>query len=131
MSLPVDGSAREVHDIITGAFPPLVGTGHELLRVEKSGGRDLEVMKCPDIGFSVDYLKASLGQAKCYLRPIQFDICLHDKTATEEGALIDFYTGCNECRCIISPNLPSHVNLYTNNHQVFYLPIPHTNAVLD
>jgi hypothetical protein len=72
-----------VHDTILGAFPALSQTGYKFLRVSTAGGRELQVIECPTEGFTVSYLKAYLGHAKYYLRPVLNDI-VPEETSTKK-----------------------------------------------
>ena len=42
-----------------------------MLHVPEEGGRDLEPIKAPKDGYSVEYLKAVVHNAKVYIRPLQ------------------------------------------------------------
>lgn len=46
---------------------------------ESGRSKDLMNLPMPSNGFSVEYLKSVLGQAKANLRPMQGDIPLEDK----------------------------------------------------
>lgn len=75
LEFPVGGGAREVHNVIVTALPAL-NTGYEILRIEGGGSKQLSVLEQPVHGYNVDFLKATLNQAKGYLRPIQSDLSL-------------------------------------------------------
>ena len=71
-----DGS-HELHREILHTFPRLSeGGGYELLRVAKSGQRNLCVIPSPYDGYSVSYLREVLRRAKAYIRPVQNDLSL-------------------------------------------------------
>ena len=71
------GTGDHVHSVILGAFPQLQeGGGYEILRTGDRGNRSLIVLEIPPGGYSVNYLKSTLGSAKAYLRPLQKDIPL-------------------------------------------------------
>ena len=54
------------------AFPQLKDAGgYELLRVSEDDRRTLETIPAPPYGYSVEYLKECVHQAKIYIRPIQ------------------------------------------------------------
>ena len=54
------------------AFPQLKDTGgYELLRVSEDNHRTLETIPAPPCGYSAEYLKECVRQAKIYIRPIQ------------------------------------------------------------
>lgn len=82
--LVIDKKAKgqEIMNKFYEAFPPLESSGGvELLRTSTRSGRGLDVIPIPKGGFTVDYLRSVLGQARCYLRPIQKD--LQDSCAPE------------------------------------------------
>ena len=75
--LAIDKNAKgqEIMDKFYEAFPSLRWSGGvELLRTSSRSGRGLEIIPIPKGGFTVNYLKSVLGQAKAYLRPIQKDL---------------------------------------------------------
>lgn len=56
-------------------FPNLrEGGGFEVLR---GSGKLLQSIPIPSGGYSVDYLKSVLAQAKCYVRPLRMDLILN------------------------------------------------------
>jgi hypothetical protein len=58
-------------------FPNLrEGGGYEVLR---SSGKNLQAIPMPSGGYSVDYLKGVLAQAKCFIRPLQMDLILTEE----------------------------------------------------
>ena len=72
--LVIDKKAKgqEIMNKFYEAFPPLESSGGvELLRTSTRSGRGLDVIPIPKRGFTVNYLRSVLGQARCYLRPIQ------------------------------------------------------------
>lgn len=84
----VDCSPKEFRDCITTAFPKLAdGGGFEFLKCAPST-RKLEVIPF-NICNSARRLRAWIGSAKVYIRPIQMDL---DLTASEE------FDGSNEVR---------------------------------
>jgi hypothetical protein len=81
---PVDSSAtaQDLCDALEVQYPKLVeGGGFELLRSEESCPRELVVIPIPDGGYTVDYLKAIVHNAKLYIRPLQSDLSLEPLTA--------------------------------------------------
>ena len=67
MSIPGNASSAEVHRALLDAFPPLQSTGYELVRTSGYGDKELESVG--DLtGAAI--LRISLGQAKCYIRPL-------------------------------------------------------------
>ena len=77
LSLFEYGESFEFHESITSAFPRLAqGGGYELLRTKQNTNRELCVIPPPPGGYTVDYLKSMVSQAKIYIRPIQRDLPL-------------------------------------------------------
>ena len=77
LSLFEYGESFEFHDSIMGAFPRLSeGGGYELLRTKQNTNRELCVIPPPPGGYTVDYLKNMVSQAKIYIRPIQKNLPL-------------------------------------------------------
>ena len=73
------GDSSDVHAEILDAFPQLSdGGGYELLRVGDTGGQrsQLRVIPPPSEGYTVNYLREVLRQAKVYVRPLQRDLPL-------------------------------------------------------
>jgi len=82
--------STELHNEIMNTFPSLEnGGGYELLRVgEPKGQRNsLIVIPQPREGYTVDYLKEVVRQAKVYIRPIQQDLSMevHPSILSEVG----------------------------------------------
>ena len=75
IEFPRDGNGAQVHEAIINTFPSLA-SGYQLLRNSDGRGKELLKIPMPASGFSVDYLKSVLGQAKGFLRPLQKDIVL-------------------------------------------------------
>ncbi len=66
------GEAWEFHDEMVGAFPQLSNcSGYELLRTQPQNSRELFVIPSQSGGYTVQYLKSVVCQAKLYIRPIQ------------------------------------------------------------
>ena len=80
IEFPRNGNGTQVHQCIVEQFPQLDDRGYSILRTTSESGisRDLMQIPMPSAGFSVDYLKSVLGQAKAYLRPLQGNIPLKD-----------------------------------------------------
>ena len=71
-----NGKGCHIHEKLLETFPKLKdGGGYELLRTE-DGRRHLILIPCPLGGYTVDYLKSVLSQAKAYVRPIQKNLSL-------------------------------------------------------
>ena len=69
--------SSELHEEILDAFPKLKdGGGYELLRVGESSGKrgELVAIPQPPEGYTVDYVKEVVRQAKVYIRPLQRDL---------------------------------------------------------
>ena len=75
IEFPRDGNGAQVHEAIISTFPSLA-SGYQLLRNSEGRGKELLKIPMPVSGFSVDYLRSVLGQAKGFLRPLQKDIVL-------------------------------------------------------
>ena len=66
--------AEEIQDALMDEFPKLARAGgFELLR-QTGNNRLLELIPSPRNGYSVDYLKAVVSNAKIYVRPLQRDL---------------------------------------------------------
>ncbi len=71
------GEPFEFHDEITSAFPKLRNAGgYELLRTQQHNNRELFVISPPSGGYTAEYLRRIVGQAKVFVRPIQKDLSL-------------------------------------------------------
>ena len=81
-AVDVSATAQEVCDALEAQFPKLPqGGGFELLRTEEGCPRELAVIPIPDGGYTVDYLKAVVHNAKIYIRPLQTDLSLDPRPA--------------------------------------------------
>ncbi len=77
LSLFVHGESSELHHDIITAFPKLASSGgYELLRTVPNNNKELCVIPPPSEGYTVEYLKNIVSQAKIYVRPIQKHISL-------------------------------------------------------
>ena len=75
--MEVSRTAQELCDVLEVHFPKLVeGGGFELLRTEEGCPRELVVIPIPDAGYTVEYLKAIVHNAKIFIRPLQSDLNL-------------------------------------------------------
>lgn len=69
------GDSEDLHDSITEAFPQVTDAGgYELLRISEGTRRVLEVIPQPPSGYTAEYLKECVHQAKIYIRPMQRDL---------------------------------------------------------
>ena len=67
--------SAEFHDGIASAFPKLTsGGGYELMRTMPNNNKELCVIPPPSGGYTVEYLKNVVNQAKVYIRPLQKDL---------------------------------------------------------
>lgn len=58
-------------------FPKLKDSGGiELLRSDENHQRDLEVIEMPAGGYTCEYLRAIVSNAKLYIRPIQINLSM-------------------------------------------------------
>ena len=72
-----DGNALHVHEKIIESFPALAEAGgYEILRKLEGSTKRLMQIPHPPKGFTVQFLKSALGQAKAFLRPIQRNLVL-------------------------------------------------------
>lgn len=77
LSLFEFGESSEFHEDIVSAFPPLSnGGGYELMRTKHKNNHELEVIPPPPGGYTVEYVKNIVCQAKVYVRPIQRNLSL-------------------------------------------------------
>ena len=80
-------SAQDLCDELDSQFAKLVyGGGFELLRASEGCPRDLEAIPIANGGYTVEYLKAVVHNAKLYIRPLQTDLslepCMSDVSAS-------------------------------------------------
>lgn len=82
--------SSELHDEIMSTFPALVdGGGYELLRAGEAGSRNsLVVIPQPPEGYTVDYLREVVRQAKVYIRPLQKDLPMEIQPASSSAFLV-------------------------------------------
>ena len=65
-----------------------------MLHSEESCPRELVVIPIPDGGYTVDYLKAIVHNAKLYIRPLQSDLSLEPLTAEVSVKSCSYITVC-------------------------------------
>lgn len=71
----LDFDPQEIHEELIAQFPKLENTGgYELLRTAAGGVGMLQLIKSPPNGFTVEYLRAVVGSAKIFIRPLQQDL---------------------------------------------------------
>lgn len=82
------GSPGDFNDTIIDAFPQLSDKGgFELLWVTKPG-RSLDIIQWPNDGYTAEYLKEIVRQAKIYVRPIQRPIPMPIGTSPRHVSLV-------------------------------------------
>lgn len=80
-----ESTAMDIHLAVLQQYPKLAECGgYEFLRTYENT-KKLNVMTPPPEGYTGSFLKNVLGQANCYIRPIQKDIDLKDCPAIEYG----------------------------------------------
>ncbi len=77
IQFPLDSDARDIQFELSSHFPKLMDAGgHELLRAREGGGKLLIPIVTPKAGYSVNYLKSVVHNAKIYIRPLQRNLSL-------------------------------------------------------
>ncbi len=77
LSLFEYGDSGQFHDDLMAAFPKLAdGGGYELMRTKQNNNRELCVIPFLSGGYTAEYLKSIVGQAKVYIRPMQKDLSI-------------------------------------------------------
>ncbi|WAR20278.1 G2E3-like protein [Mya arenaria] len=82
-------------------YPKLSGIGgFELLRTQARSRCDLEVISVPPGGYTVNFLsnQSNLGQAVCYIRPIQNNLSLEGQEFTDDDGIQE---ECIRCHMMI------------------------------
>lgn len=90
ISFPNNGKAVQIHEKVIETFPALEA-GYEILRSGDGRAKELILIPMPPNGFTVEYLRSVMGQAKGYIRPLQRDIFL-------PAARSDDGTSCDKVR---------------------------------
>ncbi len=76
ITISADAEVQEIYSELSVHFPKLLDSGgFELLRVPE-GGKQLDVIACPESGYTVSYLRAVVHYAKIYIRPMQKELSL-------------------------------------------------------
>ena len=89
LHLTESSNAIDIHNAIVAQFPLIRECGgYELLRTFENTKR-LSVLTSPPEGYTGQFLKKVLGQAKCYIRPLQHDIQLEDCPASSSGVEVN------------------------------------------
>lgn len=79
VSFSLDADHHDIYGEFQVVFPQLKDCGgFELLRLPEGGGKVLQVIACPKIGYSVPYLCAVVHHARIYIRPLQKDLDTDD-----------------------------------------------------
>ena len=85
------GEPFEFHAEIISAFPKLHNAGgYELLRTKQHNTRELFVISPQSGGYTAEYLRRIVGQAKVFIRPIQKDLSL-DPLVDDKDYLVCYY----------------------------------------
>ena len=71
-ALDRNATAQDVYDALEYQYPKL--RGFELLRACEGGSKELAVLQMPIGGYTTEYLKAVMNNAKLYIRPLQTDL---------------------------------------------------------
>jgi len=72
LHLDENGNNENLHESIISAFPALAfAGGYELLRIDENNRRVLEIIPLPPCGYTAEFLKECVYQAKIYIRPVQ------------------------------------------------------------
>ena len=59
--------------------------GYNILRTGECGNRNLMLLTMPSGGYTVSFLKSTIGSAKGYIRPYQKYIVIDNSTFTSKG----------------------------------------------
>ena len=91
LHLSETSTAMEIHLAILAQFPKIADCGgYELLRTYDNT-KKFNVIIPPPEGYTGLFLKKVLGQANCYIRPIQRDIELEECPAASDGVEVQNY----------------------------------------
>ena len=72
VSFSLNGDASDFTSTILKEFPKLTGGGgFEILRQDSGSGKILKPLPVPPSGYSAEFIKGVIAQAKAYLRPLQ------------------------------------------------------------
>lgn len=89
LSLFEFGDTNQFHDELIGAFPKLLnGGGYELMRTRQENNRELYIIPPPSAGYTVEYIKNIVSQAKVYIRPIQKDLSLDPEVDETDDLMV-------------------------------------------
>ena len=80
LELPLAGNRSAIHSVIIQSFPQLPRNGYDFCRRVGGGKKTLQILG----------KASSIGQAKCYLRPIAHDLDLQPQNVNEDGEKIMF-----------------------------------------
>ncbi len=83
----------EIHSTIIKTLPKLIDAGgYDLLRTHENSKQLAVIVPQPE-AYTGTYLKSVLGHAKCFIRPIKYDIILEDFPAQVAGTEVSQYCG--------------------------------------
>ena len=75
ISIPPNDLFKDFDDTVKVNFSALSDAGgYELLRSERNSRIQLSPLQCSEAGYTSNFLKPVIGQAKCYIRPLQTDL---------------------------------------------------------
>ena len=85
------GEAWEFHSELLGAFPQLASAGgYELMRTLPNNNRQLCLIPPQCGGYTVQYLKNVVSQAKVFIRPIQKELSLSPLLEDTDIVSVDY-----------------------------------------
>ena len=91
LSLFEYGDSGQFHDDVMAAFPKLAeGGGYELMRTKQNNNRELCVIPSLSGGYTAEYLKSIVGQAKVYICPIQKDLSVTPESDSDFSVSTDY-----------------------------------------
>ena len=90
ITFPKNTSPASLKDKLEEYYPQLTkGGGFELLRVSFTNRTALDLIVPPPAGYTSQFLseESGLGQAICYVRPIQRDLCTKSRMDTNSEVI--------------------------------------------
>ena len=92
VAFPAGKGCKIFIDCIENEFPKLKdGGGFEILRAD---GKDLRLIPPPPGGYTIQYLRGVLNQAKGYIRPLQADLSANTVLSSEVSYMLNYYFHC-------------------------------------